>query len=164
MIIINTIPCFDKGKCDYSSRILDIGCGVGTLLVRLKEFGFSDLIGIDPFISADIIYPNGVKIWKKDIYGCIGQQYDCIMLHHSFEHMTEPENVFSKLKDMLSDKGRILIRIPLCDSYAWRKYGTDWWQLDAPRHFYLHTVKSISLLSAEFGLQIENIYYNSHEY
>ena len=65
MIIINTIPCFDKGKCDYSSRILDIGCGVGTLLIRLKEFGFSDLIGIDPFISADIIYPNGVKIWKR---------------------------------------------------------------------------------------------------
>ena len=164
MIIINTIPCFDKGKCDYSSRILDIGCGVGTLLVRLKEFGFSDLIGIDPFISADIIYSNGVRIWKKDIYGCIGQQYDCIMLHHSFEHMAEPRGVFAKLKNMLSDKGRILIRVPLCVSYAWRKYNTGWWQLDAPRHFYLHTVKSISLLSAEFGLQIENIYYDSHEY
>ena len=68
MIIINTIPCFDKGKCDYSSRILDIGCGVGTLLVRLKEFGFSDLIGIDPFISADIIYPNGKNLEKGYIW------------------------------------------------------------------------------------------------
>lgn len=158
------LPCFDKGKCDYSSKILDIGCGAGTLLMQLRGFGFSDLTGIDPFISTDIIYSNGVRIWKKDIYGCIGQQYDCIMLHHSFEHMTEPRDVFAKLKNMLSDKGRILIRIPLCDSYAWRKYNTDWWQLDAPRHFYLHTVKSISLLSAEFGLQIENIYYDSHEY
>lgn len=135
------LPCFDKGKCDYSSKILDIGCGMGTLLMQLRGFGFSDLTGIDPFISTDIIYSNGVRIWKKDIYGCIGQQYDCIMLHHSFEHMAEPRDVFAKLKNMLSDKGRILIRVPLCDSYAWRKYNTDWWQLDAPRHFYLHTVK-----------------------
>lgn len=42
------LPCFDKGKCDYSSKILDIGCGTGTLLMQLRGFGFSDLTGIDP--------------------------------------------------------------------------------------------------------------------
>jgi cyclopropane fatty-acyl-phospholipid synthase-like methyltransferase len=49
------------------SKILDVGCGAGELLLRLAEETFSDLTGLDPLIEGDILYKNGVKILKKEL-------------------------------------------------------------------------------------------------
>ena len=83
------------------------------------------------------------------------------MMHHSFEHMNNPHKVFDKLSELLNDDGLLLIRIPLADSYAWRKYGTCWFQMDVPRHFYLHSVKSLNYLIEKYGFHIEKIEYDS---
>ena len=70
------------------SRILDVGCGAGGLLMKLQRDGFTKLLGADPFIEADIDYGNGVCILKKSVEQLEGE-YDFIMLHHSFEHMPD---------------------------------------------------------------------------
>jgi len=142
--------------------ILDIGCGVGGLLQRISEWGYLNLTGIDPFIKDDIFYPSGVKILKQTINDLTGK-YDLIMLHHSFEHMPEPNNVLKYLFNILNDDGILLIRIPVSDSFAYRKYQNNWYQLDAPRHFFLHTTKSISYLSKNNGFIIKDIIYDSTE-
>src|SRR5690606_13809129 len=49
------------------------------------------------------------------------------------------------------------IRVPVADSWAWRHYGTDWVQLDAPRHLFLHTRRSLDLLAADAGLVVERV-------
>ena len=46
--------------------ILDVGCGKGILLHKMKESGFANVLGIDPFIDDTITYPNGLKILKED--------------------------------------------------------------------------------------------------
>lgn len=56
-----------------------------------------------------------------------------------------------------------MIRTPLASSYAWEKYKENWVQLDAPRHFFIHTPKSIAILCQKSGLQISDIVYDSHE-
>jgi len=52
-------------KLNKNSKILDIGCGAGNLLLELRELGFIHLVGIDPYIEKDIEYKNGVKILKR---------------------------------------------------------------------------------------------------
>ena len=47
---------------------------------------------------------------------------------------------------------------------AWEEYRTDWVQLDAPRHFYLHTRKSMAYLAAEAGLAIVDCYCDSSSF
>ena len=37
----------------------------------------------------------------------------------------------------------------------------NWFQVDAPRHFFLHTTKSIAILAKEANLEIENIIFDS---
>ena len=54
----------------------------------------------------------------------------------------------------------VLIRIPVV-SAAWGEYGVDWVQLDAPRHLYLHTEKSLGLLADQAGFRITNVDYDS---
>ena len=153
---------FKNNYCNFNSKILDVGCGGGFLLLLLNDYGFKHLKGVDLFIEKDLNYKN-VNIKKGDVYS-IEEQFDFIMLHHSFEHMSEPSKVLNKLTSLISKNGTILIRIPLVDCYAWRKYGVHWAGLDAPRHLFLHTVKSISILSEKNGLKIDKIVYDSNDF
>ena len=38
-------------------------------------------------------------------------------------------------------------------TWFWDSYGVDWWELDAPRHLFVHTPASIERLAAEAGLR-----------
>lgn len=149
-----------KGLARFDSRILDVGCGGGELLDTLGDCGFHDLTGVDPYIASDILLKSGGKIYKKEIFDLEGT-YDLIMLHHSFEHMAEPSRVLAKLGSLLAENGTLLIRIPVADCYAWRKYGVDWFEIDAPRHFFLHTVKSLGYLAEKNRLAVKKIVYDS---
>jgi len=158
----NQFPWIKPGFTNLKSKILDIGCGTGKLLLTLQRFGYENLTGIDPF-QEDIFYDNKVSIYKKYVFD-LDDKFDLIMLHHSFEHMEFPEKVLIKLASIIEDNGCILIRIPLAGSYAWRKYKTNWVQLDAPRHFYLHTIKSMSMLAEKSGLKLEDVKFDSNSF
>jgi len=145
---------------NFTSKILDVGSGTGRLLLSMKRSGYQNLTGIDPYNSEDIFYDNGVKVLKKDVFE-IDEKYDLIMLHHSFEHMQNPKEILGEIRKHIESEGTIIIRIPVANSYAWRKYQTHWVQLDAPRHFFLHTVKSMNILANECALKLYSIEYES---
>jgi len=145
---------------DKKWQILDVGCGSGSLLLALHELGFAKLLGIDPFLRKDIIYDNGVAILNKTIDEVDGS-WNLIMFHHSFEHIADPANTLAKVSKLLMDGGVCLIRIPTVTSYAWKHYGIHWVQIDAPRHFFLHSVKSMMTLANQAGLHLANVIYDS---
>jgi 2-polyprenyl-3-methyl-5-hydroxy-6-metoxy-1,4-benzoquinol methylase len=158
LILLGMLKNFNK-RCS----ILDIGCGVGNLLLEMRNWGYSNLTGIDPFIEKDILYPSGVKIFKQTISEH-NDRHDFIMLHHSFEHMPDPHAALKDIHKILKDDGLLLIRIPVSDSYAFRKYQNNWYQLDAPRHFFLHTTNSISYLAKNNSFVVKDIIYDSNEH
>ncbi len=145
---------------NVDSGILDVGCGAGHLLLYLQKKGFSDLTGFDPYIQEDRYYDNGVRVLKRSLDETY-ESFDFIMLHHSFEHFADPLNTMKTLHRKTECRGQVLIRIPVVTSFAWKQYGTDWVQLDAPRHLFLHSIKSMELLSREAGFEIESIEFDS---
>lgn len=153
---------FKKTKVRFDSAILDVGCGTGKLLNRMQRDGFKNLLGVDPFITEGIFYPNGVSVLKKEIFELEGQ-FDLVMSHHSFEHMAQPLRVLKKIHELVKPNRFALIRIPVAACFAWRHYGVNWFQLDAPRHLFLHTVKSITLLSEQAGFKMADIEFDSTE-
>ena len=146
-----------------NDRILDVGCGNGKFLLRLQHLGFRHLLGADPYIAQDIHYPGGITIQKRTLDQIEGT-FDVIMMHHAFEHMSNPLETFTLAATHLSPQGWLLIRIPTVSSYAWRHYKTNWVQLDAPRHFFLHSQKSISLLADQAGLEVVKVVYDSSSF
>ena len=149
------------GQVNFDSEILDVGCGTGSFLNLLSRDGFTRLRGADPFIPQDIAYDNGVVIWKKTIPE-VQEKFDFVMMHHAFEHMAEPLAVLREIRRVLKPNRRALIRIPIAGSFAWRKYGVHWAQLDAPRHLFLHTVDSMTRLAGQAGLELESVFYDSN--
>jgi SAM-dependent methyltransferase len=143
-----------------NSSILDVGCGKGKLLLDLSILGFSNLLGIDPFLKEDVIYQNGVCVLSKNL-DQLAQEFDLVMLHHSFEHMPDPLGTLRKAYELVKPGHYLLLRIPLAGSYAWRKYGVNWVALDAPRHLYLHTPKSIQILAGQTGFEVAEVVYDA---
>jgi len=147
-------------KTTPSSRILDIGCGRGKLICEMFNLGFENVQGVDKFVTAEYDYDYGVKVLKKDLSELENKRYNLLMMHHVFEHMDEPLEELKKCFELLKSKGYLIIRIPVVGR-AWDIYGKDWIQLDAPRHFFIHTEKSMTLLAERAGFEIANIIYDS---
>jgi SAM-dependent methyltransferase len=152
-----------NAKVRFQDLILDVGCGKGILLHKMKETGFENVMGIDPFIDETITYKNGLKILKKDFLD-IEDQFDFIMFNHSFEHMEKPLEVIRHSNKILKKHKFLLIRIPVADSYAFNKYGENWCSLDAPRHLFLHTKESMKILAEKSDFEIKNINYDSRNW
>ncbi len=142
------------------SSILDVGCGQGQLLYNLREFGFERLLGIDPYIDSDISYANGLTVLRKSIDEVDGK-WDLIILNHSFEHVTNPLETLERISKLLHANATCLIRMPTVSSYAWRHYGVDWVQLDAPRHLFLHSIESMRFLAMKAALVVDEVVYDS---
>ena len=140
------------------ARILDVGCGDGYLLYLLREMGYKNLYGCDRFM--DNRHDANIDLIKGGVDVCEGE-YDLIMFNHSFEHMDEPLKVLKCASEKLSKNGKISISIPVANSNAYKKYGKYWVQLDAPRHFFIHSVKSIEMLTKQVNLKIENTIFDS---
>ena len=155
----NAIRSVSRLNLKKDARLLDVGCGSGGLLSNVKRMGFKNLAGVDPFMASST-EREGIPLLKKELSEIDGE-FDVVMLHHAFEHMEDPASVLEHLRRILSPDGIIILRIPLCDSYAWKHYGVNWHQLDAPRHLFLHTNKSVSILAEKAELVISEVIYDS---
>jgi SAM-dependent methyltransferase len=139
--------------------ILDVGAGSGQILLALHDCGFRDLLGVDPYLDADRRYEPGIRVLRAGIEDVRGP-FDLVMFHHSFEHVADPAGTLAAARDRLAPGGCILIRMPVAGA-SWRTYGSDWVELDAPRHLHVHTPGSLALLAGRLGLAVETVHYDS---
>ena len=141
------------------SRVLDVGSGAGALLGDLALAGFTSLLGVDAYIPDGIDGPGYTVI--KGTLADIDEQFDLVIFHHSLEHMRDQRAALAGAARVLAENGWCVIRIPVFPSAAWDTYHEHWFQLEMPRHEYIHSVKSLVRLAAEAGLSFEGVEYDS---
>lgn len=101
----------DRRFAEGKTTFLDIGCGIGNILLVAEQFGF-DVYGIekDPFsfqIAAELIGPEKVTqadIWTWDQYG----HFDVIYYFRPFSDR-EPQSRFEKLVEEQMREGAVLV-------------------------------------------------------
>jgi SAM-dependent methyltransferase len=152
-------PWLARTRLTRTARVLDVGCGAGELLSDLAGAGFQSLTGVDRFIPASI-ERQGFRVVRGTVADIAGE-FDLVVFNHSLEHMRDGAAALAKTAALLATDGWCLVRLPVVPNEAWESYRERWVQLDAPRHEVIHSVDSLRRLSAEAGLEIEAVEYDS---
>ncbi len=145
------------------TKVLDVGCGGGAWLLQKAMEGWGNLYGCDPFLEKDRHFGQRVTIRNCSIHEMEGDAtFDIIHMSDSFEHMTDPLEVLKSVRRLLKSDGYLYMSIPTYPNIAFEQFGTHWYQLDAPRHIFLHSKKSLEWLAKASGMMVSNIHYNSN--
>ncbi len=100
-------------KPDSTQKILEIGCNTGEFCYLLKNKFNVTPLGIDINDEAIEIaskkYPE-LDFQVKDIFK-LDNNYDVIYMQHVIEHL-DPNKVLIKLREILDDKGTLIITCP----------------------------------------------------
>lgn len=142
-----------------NSRILDVGCGNGDVLFEFSKHGFKNLFGIDPLLR-NLDLPN-ISFEKQDMLSYNPKlKFDLIMFNQSFEHIYDQYSTLINALNLLNAHGTIMIRVPIINK-TFEIYRENWVQIDAPRHFIIHSFKSLNLLCEKGGAEIYKHFFDS---
>lgn len=122
---------------NHESKILDIGCAVGTFLLHMKDKYGCQISGVD--FKEDLSFPRFDEI---DFHqGLFYQQenleknsFDLITMWHFLEHCYNPVASLNKANELLSDSGKLIVEVPRLDSLSYKLFKEKWPGVQAPQH------------------------------
>ena len=135
-----------------STPILDIGAGGGHLLVNMAIQGFSDLLGIDPYLARER-RERPVRLLRSSCEE-LDESFAIVMINHTLEHVPEPVATLIAARERLAPGGRLIVRVPAYDSRNADHYRTDWVHWDAPRHLQVPTTAGLEAACTDANLRL----------
>lgn len=136
-------------------RVLDYGCGVGTLLKVANEFG-ARATGVEQSATArEQIESAGFATVYADL-DALGRaepetQFDWIVLCEVIEHLRRPWEDLEKLCPLLKPSGELILLTPNFDGLRSRVSGERWDQRMNLTHLYYFTPPSLSAVLRRAG-------------
>ena len=144
-------------RIDY----LDYGCSAGQIVsIAKNELGWNSS-GIDlSETSVNKAQQLGINVRQGAIENLLKEEnlYDAISLYHCLEHIVDPSDLLSKLRDKLKDGGLIAIEVPNIKSLPAIKNKSNWKGLLLPYHIHHFHAQSLSKLLVDSGYEIERIW------
>lgn len=105
-----------KGIDLSNSAVVDVGCGTGHLLHFIsKELGFRKGTGLEYSAEAIKIARqlfSSFEFYEYDITAHWEHKYDFILCTEVLEHLLHPEIALKNLKNMMTEKAKVLITVP----------------------------------------------------
>lgn len=137
-------------------RLLDVGSGRGDLGLVLGEHGWR-VTGIEPSREAcDEANARGAPTLHgtlATVSSRLDADFNAVHFQHSLEHVAEPLDDLNLARKQLLPGGLLLVSLPNFGSWQARRFGSDWFHLDLPRHRSHFTARGIDLLLRRAGLQ-----------
>ena len=142
------------------SRVLDVGCGRGLVLAKLKAIG-CEVVGTE--LSAESSrYAReglGIEIHLKNLVDCKFQSgsFDFIAMFHSLEHLHNPTSELREAHRLLKPDGHLLVEVPSFNSFFAKVFKKNWFHLDVPRHLYHFEEETLIALLKKSELDVVSL-------
>ena len=140
-------------------EVLDFGCGIGGFL-QLTDRVSKNSVGMELNQEhVQIINDMNIKCVSsfEDLLG--KQKFDTITLNHVLEHLMDPFEILSSLKNLLKDDGTIIIEVPHARDILLETFNLEdfkdftFWS----EHLILHTQDSLVAFANQSDLELQNM-------
>ena len=144
-------------KNSNGKKLLDVGAGTGDFLVIAKENGWS-VHGAEPNSKANAkASEKGLEL-KTTLEDFANQKFDVITLWHVLEHIPNLTDQVTRLSNLLTEDGIVIIAVPNFKSFDALHYKNFWAAFDVPRHLWHFSKTAISKLFQKENMQLLKTY------
>ena len=143
--------------CPRDSRLIDVGCATGELLVQLREQGFTSLTGLDPS-EACVRYgseQHGLRI----IRGVLDERpenerrFDVLVLSAVLEHIPELDACIEQMASWVGPEGRVVLEVPDAAHFA-DAFNAPYQEFSV-EHINFFSAESLTNLMEKHGFRAE---------
>jgi 2-polyprenyl-3-methyl-5-hydroxy-6-metoxy-1,4-benzoquinol methylase len=147
-------------KAAWRGRLLDVGCGDGAFLARMKNLGW-DVVGVEldekAAAAAKTKFGLEVFIGTLETAGFADESFDAITLNHVIEHVGDPIGLLRRCRDLLRRGGRLVVTTPNGESLGHRIFREHWRGLEVPRHLMLFSLGTLKRVAFAAGLSVREM-------
>ncbi|MBR9701508.1 class I SAM-dependent methyltransferase [Candidatus Pacearchaeota archaeon] len=156
-ILLSPLKSFVRGaKIIQKGKILDIGCGSGTFLKSMSEFGM-DCFGVEiGDFDGKYAIKNKLKIYKGDLLDAKypSNYFDVITMRHVLEHVRDPMITLKEVYRILKKDGTFILETPNTSSFTNYLFGKFWVHYDLPRHFFSFNLEHLKRYAEKNNFKI----------
>ena len=148
--VIETIRKYKK-----PTRVLDVGCGVGLFLQKVKANGWNG-VGVDmskPAVTYARNHGLEVHLGRIEQSSFKTETFDVITLFQTIEHLEDPLKILKKLHSLLKVGGVLLITTPSETSFLARILGKFWFGYRNIEHLYFYNKQSLTAMQKKVGFK-----------
>jgi 2-polyprenyl-3-methyl-5-hydroxy-6-metoxy-1,4-benzoquinol methylase len=127
-------------------RILDYGCNTGVFLEFLKEKGYHNCFGYDPYVE---------RFKSTEV---LNARYDAVVSLDVIEHDENPAEFLARLSGVLKPGGILCIETPNAAGIDLRQTDIYLHALHMPYHTHILSEQGLSLLARGLNLETKVIY------
>jgi len=141
-----------------NGRLLDVGCGSGDFLQKMKAIGW-DVYGVEPGEQGALA---GQKRGLNIFHGTLEQaefpdaHFDFIRFEHVLEHVPDPVATLREARRILRPGGQIRLMVPNWNSWPAQWFKSYWYHLDTPRHLFWFTPETLAFAAQRGGLKVSS--------
>ena len=135
-----------------TGRMLDIGCGRGTLVKQARNAGY-EAYGLERESPVGHSVPG---ILYKSLPECHfpDGHFQLVVLWHVLEHLSDPVSTLREINRVLAPGGWLSVAVPNYGGAQAKASGANWFHLDLPRHLWHFRPESLERLLLGCGFQI----------
>jgi SAM-dependent methyltransferase len=160
-----SVPDFIKRRLDEivesfsplrsSNRLLDVGCGAGSLLEAARRAGW-DAEGVELSLGAvEHLRSAGLRVFHGELAEAAypSGYFDVVTASEIIEHVTDPRAMLAEIARILRPGGMFWGTTPHGRGFSARALGLKWSMVSPPEHLQLFSLGGMRRMLGETGFR-----------